>query len=378
MDFGFSEEHRIFRESIRSFAENEIAPLVDEAEKNGKFPVELFPKMGKLGYLGLCYPEEYGGAGADTITECICAEELARVCIGITSAVFVPSMAGPKEIYKYGSEEQKQKYLVPTIKGEKIPSVAITEPDAGSDASGIKTMARRVGESYIINGSKMFITNAPIADYFVVVALTDKEKGTEGMSLFIVDRGTPGLGVSKLEKMGSHSVETGEVFFEDCTVPENNIIGGEGGAFSKILEGLNRGRVTVAARYVGLAEVAYEKALQYSKERVQFGKPIGKFQSISFKLADMAMDIDAARFLVYRAAWLYDKGERCRKEASMAKLFSSEMVQRVTSESLQIHGGYGYMMEYPVQRYFRDARVGTIHEGTSEIQRMIISREIGL
>ncbi len=378
MDFEFSEEHRIFRVSIRSFAENEIGPLVDEAEKNERFPVELFPKMGKLGYLGLCYPEEYGGAGADTITECICAEELARVCLGITSAVFIPSMSGVMEIYKFGSEEQKQDYLVPTIRGKKIPAVAITEPDAGSDVSSIKSTARKAGDRYVLNGSKIFITNAPIADYIVVVAFTDKDKGIEGMSLFIVDRDTHGLGVSRLKKMGSKSVETGEVILEDCSIPEKNIIGKEGGAFSRILEGLNRGRVTVAARYVGLAEAAYEAALKYSKERVQFGKPIGKFQSISFKLADMATEIEASRFLVYRAAWLYDKGSKCRKEASMAKLFATEMVQRVTGEAVQIHGGYGYMMEYPVQRYFRDAKVGTLHEGTSEIQRTIIAREIGL
>jgi len=378
MDFEFSEEHKIFRESIRSFAEKEIAPLVEEAEKSEKFPVEIFPKMGKLGYLGLCYPEEYGGAGADAITECICSEELAKVCLGITSAVFVPSMIGPNEIYLYGSEAQKQDYLIPTIKGEKIPAVAITEPDAGSDVSSIRSTARKEGDRYILNGAKMFITNAPIADYIVVLAYTDKERGVEGMSLFIVDKGTPGLGVSRLEKMGSKSVETGEVVFEDCAIPDKNLIGKEGGAFSRILEGLNRGRVTVAARYVGLAEAAYEAALKYSKERVQFGKPIGKFQSISFKLADMATEIEASKFLVYRAAWLYDKGVKCRKEASMAKLFATEMVQRVTGEAVQIHGGYGYMMEYPVQRYFRDAKVGTIHEGTSEIQRMIIAREIGI
>jgi len=379
MDFEFTEEQKIFKNAISDFAEKEIAPLVDEAEENGHTPVELFPKMAKLGYLCIRYPLEYGGAGADRVTECIYVEELSRVCAGIAGALLVQSSLGTSPIYNYGSEEQKQEYLLPAIRGEKISSFGLTEPNAGSDVMAIETRAKKEGDSYIINGTKIFITNGPIADYVIVAAYTDKSKKSKGISLFIVDKGTPGFTVSrKLDKLGGRATETAELAFEDCKVSGKKLIGKEGEGLGMIMNTLTGGRIVTGARYLGIGQAAYEAALRYAKERVQFGKPIGKFQAISFKLADMAMDLESARLMIYRAAWMDDNGKKCAKEASMAKVLGTEAAVRVTGEAVQIHGGYGYMMEYPVQRYFRDAKLGTLVEGTSEIQRTIISRELGL
>ncbi len=380
-DFGLTTEQRMVKEAIRQFAEKEIAPLVEECEEKMTFPVQLFPKMGNLGYLGMGYPLEYGGSGADKITQCIYVEELCRICAGISSGVIVNSSVGTTPIYEYGTEDQKQKYLVPAIKGKKISAFANTEPDAGSDVSRIQTRAEKRRDSYLINGNKTMITNATISDYLLISAKTDPKDTTEkaeGIGLFIVDRETAGLHTTKLKKMGLWSADTGEVFLDDCSISERNLIGGEEDGFKIILNCLNGGRVLIGARYVGISQAAFESALKYSKQRVQFGKPISKFQTIKFKLADMAMEIEAARLLVYQSAFLWEKGRPYTKEASMAKLYSSEMAVRVTGDALQIHGGYGYLMDYPVQRFFRDARVGTLHEGTSEIQRLVIAREIGL
>ena len=379
MDFTLSDEHQMFQRAIRDFAEKEIGPQVEEAEEKEEFPVELFPKMGKLGYLGIRYPEKYGGPGFDKISECLYIEELNRVCAGIASGLMVQSGLATEAIFYHGTEEQKQRLLVPAIKGEKIAALGLTEPNAGSDISSIQTTARKDGDSYIVNGSKIFITNGTIADFVLVAAYTDKSRGTKGISLLVLERGTPGFTIArKLKKLGNRSSDTGELVFEDCRIPKENLIGEENRGFGYIVGALKSGRIIYGARSVGVAQAAFEAALQYAKERVQFGQPIGKFQANQFKLAKMATAIEAARTFTFRAAWMLDQGIECMKEASMVKLFATEMVQWVTAEAVQLHGGYGYMMEYPVQRYFRDAKMFTITEGTSEIQQVVIARELGL
>lgn len=378
MDPYLKEEHHIFRKQIRRFCEQEIAPRVEEAERNQKFPKELFPLMGKLGYLCVRCPEEYGGAGVDKITEVILREEMSRVCQGISSSWSGHSHLATYPIYQAGTEEQKRNYLVPAIKGEKIGAFALTEPDSGSDVKSIKTTAVRKGDAYILNGAKTFITNAPFADYFMLAAYTDKAQGYRGISLFLVDAGLPGIHVIKLDKEGVRASETGEISFEECRVPRDKLLGGEEGNFNLIMDTLSENRIGVAANMVGVAQAAYEAALNYAKERVQFGKPIGKFQAISHKLADMATNIRAARLMVLSAAYLIDQGKQCILEASACKLFASEAAVKAARDAVQIHGGYGIMSEYPVMRYLRDALVYTIGEGTSEIQRNIIAKQIGL
>ena len=377
MDFDLTEEHRVFQKFIRDFAEKEVAPLIEEAEEKNVFPKQLFKKMGEMGFLCPRYPEELGGGGGDKITECIMVEELSRVNAGIASSLMLQSGLGTQPIYRFGSEEQKQKFLIPAIKGEKIAAFGLTEPDAGSDAASIKTTALRDGDVYIINGTKMFITNGPICDYVIVAAYTDPTKRGEGINLFIVEKGTPGFSVSrKLDKVGNRSIETGELVFEDCRVPANNMIGEkEGGGFDMVADTLISWRITYGSRCTGTAQAAYDLSVQYAKERVQFGKPIIKFQATRFKLAEMAMNIDIMRSYTYRVAWMYDQGKHVRKESSMVKLFTSETLQKILSDSMQIHGGYGYMMEYPIQRHWRDGRLFTVTEGTSEVQRLVIARE---
>lgn len=379
MDFEFSEEHKMLREAIRDFVQKEIAPLVDEAEAKEEFPIELFPKMGELGYHCLSYPAKYGAGDMGLIGECIAIEELAKVSAGIAGALMVQSGIGTEAILAHGTEEQKQKYLVPAIKGQKIAAYGLTEPEAGSDAAAIQTTAVKQGDKYIINGSKIFITNGTICDFVPVAAYTDKSLGANGgISLIIVEKDTPGFTRNKMDKFGFRSAATGELFFDNCVVPTDNLIGEEGRGFQYLMEALDAGRITHSSRSIGLTEAAYEAALSYAQQRVQFGRPIYKFQAISFKLARMAMDIEAARWLMYYAAWLYDQGTRRFKEAAMTKLFSSEVCTSVTAEAMQIHGGYALMTDSPVQRYFRDSRFTTITEGTSEIQEIVISRAIGL
>ena len=379
MDFELTEENRIFQDAIRNFAQKEIVPLVDEAEETNVFPKQLFKRMGEQGFLCPRYPIELGGGGGDKITECIMMEELNYVNAGIGASLVAQSGLATQPIYKHGSEEQKQKFLIPAIKGEKIGAFGLTEPDAGSDAASIKTRAVRDGNNYIINGTKIFITNGPICDYVILAAYTDPTKRGEGINLFIVERGTPGFSVSrKLDKVGNRSIETGELVFEDCSVPANNMIGEkEGGGFSQITGALISGRISYGSRCTGTAQAAYDLSVQYAKERVQFGKPIIKFQATRFKLAEMATNIDVMRSYTYRVAWMYDQGKNVSKEASMVKLFTAEILQKILADSMQIHGGYGYMMEYPIQRYWRDGRLFTITEGTSEIQRLVIARESG-
>jgi alkylation response protein AidB-like acyl-CoA dehydrogenase len=379
MDFELTDENRMFREAIRNFAQKEVVPLVEEAEETNVFPKHLFKKAAEQGFLCPRYPVELGGGGGDKITECIMVEELNRVNAGIAASIMAQSGLATQPIYNYGSEEQKKRFLIPAIHGDKVGAFGLTEPNAGSDVASIKTTAVRDGDSYIINGTKMFITNGPFCDYVIVAAYTDPAKRGVGMNLFIVEKGTPGFAVSrKLDKVGNRSVETGELVFEDCRVPAENMIGEkEGGGFDQIAETLLSGRITYGARCTGVAQAALELTVKYAKERVQFGKPIIQFQSIRFKLAEMATNVDVMRTYTYRVAWMYSAGKDVRVEGPMVKLFTSELLQKILNDAMQIHGGYGYMMEYPIQRFWRDGRLFTITEGTSEIQRMVIARQLG-
>ncbi len=379
LSYAFTEEQEDLRQMVREFATAEILPLVEEAERHEKFPVEVIPKLGELGLLGIVFPEEYGGIGADKIMECIFVEEMAKVSAGITASVNAHADLAAFPIYKFGTEEQRTRYLPDAIAGETIGAYAITEPNTGSDAAGLATHAVKKGDSYVINGRKNFITNGTVCDFCLVAAYTDKSKRGEGISVFIVDRNTPGFEVTrKLEKMGHRSSDTAELLFEDCVVPEEALLGGKEGAFGALMEALITGRVSHGVKSAAIAEAAFEAALQYATEREAFGRSLSKFQAIRFKLATMATQIEAAKALAYKAAWLYANGKPCVKEASMAKYFSAEVADYVTREAVQIHGGYGYVIEYPVERYYRDAKLASITEGTSEIQQMIISKELGL
>ncbi len=378
LDFEFTEEQRMFQDMIVGFGQNEIEPLVEDAEKNELFPLELFPKLGEMGLLGIVFPEEYGGVGLDKITDCIFSEEMGKINAGIAMCVNAHTSLSMFPIYKFGTDAQKEKYLIPGIEGKIIGSLALTEPFAGSDARSIKSTAVKKGDKYILNGTKTWITNGTICDYSIVAAYTDKSKKGTGISIFIVDNNTPGFSVSaKMHKLGHRSADTSELVFENCEVPEENLLVGEGG-FQSAMETLLGARITHAAKSVGMAQAAFDYALQYSKEREAFGRPISKFQAIGFKLADMAVKIETARLMVYKAAWLYSNGKKCLKEASMAKLYAAEVVQDVATEGVQILGGYGYSVEYLAERYYRDAKLASLTEGTSEIQRIVISRELGI
>ena len=368
----------MFREAVHDFAEREVAPLVKEAEETETFPVQLFPKLGELGYLCPGYPEEYKGGGLGKIGDCILIEELARVCAGISAGIMVQGGLGTYALFAHGTEEQKQKYLVPAIKGQKIAAYGLTEPNAGSDAGAIETTARREGDYYIINGTKIYITNGPICDFVLLAASTDRSKGTRGISTFIVGRDTPGFTATKMRKLGTHSSATGELVFEDCRVPAENLLGEEGRGFKYMLEALDGAKISHAARNVGLAQAAFEASLDYAKQRIQFGQPIGSFQAIAFKLSNMATQIEAASSFLYQIAWLYDQGNECRKEAAMVKFFCSDLAIRAAEEAMRIHAGAGYLAESVVQRYFRDAILGHTTEGTTEIQQLVIARELGL
>ncbi len=378
LDFEFTDEQNMFRETIREFGQNEIEPLIEEYEKKEDFPKELFPKLGEMGFLGIVFPEEYGGVGLDKVTDCVFAEEMGRISAGIAMCINAHVGLACFPVYKFGSEEQKQKYLVPGIAGEKIGALGLTEPGAGSDARSISTQAVKKDGKYILNGTKTWITNGTMCDFAIVAAYTDRSRKGVGISLFIVEKGFPGFKVSgKMHKLGHKAADTSELVFENCEVPEENLLVGEGG-FQRAMATLLGARITHAAKSVGLAQAAFEYALEYSKEREAFGKPISKFQAISFKLADMAVKVETARLMVYKAAWLYSNDRKCLKEASMAKLYAAEVVQWVATEAVQVLGGYGYGVEYPVERYYRDAKLASLTEGTSEIQRIVISRELGI
>jgi len=377
MNFRLTEEQQMIRKMVRDFAEREIAPIAQETDKTGQFPWELIRKMASLGLLGLPIPEEYGGAGADNVSFAIALEEIARACGSTAITIDAHTSLACEPIYLFGTEEQKRKYLVPMARGEKLGAFGLTEPEAGSDAGATKTRAVLDGDEWVINGQKIFITNGSIADVVIITAVTDPGKGVRGISNFIVEKGTPGFRPGRdEEKMGLKGSITSELFFEDCRIPKENLLGKEGEGFKQFLITLDGGRIAIGAMAVGLAQAAFEKAVAYSKERVQFGQPIANFQAIQWMIADMATEIDAARLLVYRAAWLKDQGVRFTKEAAMAKLYASEVAERVCYKALQIHGGYGYMREYDVERMYRDQRLCAIGEGTSEIQRLVIARQV--
>jgi butyryl-CoA dehydrogenase len=377
MNFELNEEQKMIRKMVRDFAENEIAPIAQETDKSEQFPWEIIRKMGKLGLMGLPFSEEYGGAGADTVSYAIAMEEISRICgsTAITLAAHISLCTFP--IYQFGSEEQKRKYVPKLASGEWIGALGLTEPGAGSDAGGVKTRAVLDGNEWVINGQKCFITNGSIADVVVLTALTDPKKGSRGISNFIVEKDAPGFRPGRdEEKMGLKGAITSELFFEDCRIPKENILGTPGEGFKQALITLDGGRISIGAMALGLAQGAFERALAYSKERQQFGQPICDFQAVQWMLADMATEIEAARLMIYQAAWLEDQGVRFTKEAAMAKLYASEAAERACFKALQIHGGYGYTREYEVERMYRDQRLCTIGEGTSEIQRLVIARQL--
>jgi len=378
IDFELTDEQQMFKDTIRNFGENEIAPLVEDAENNEKFPIEIFPKLGEMGFLGIAFPEEYGGVDLDKVTECIFAEEMGRINAGIAMCVNAHTSLSMVPILKFGNDAQKEKYLLPGIEGKIIGALGLTEPDAGSDARSIRATAVKQGDKYIINGTKTWITNGTMCDYVIVAAYTDKSKKGTGISLFVIDADAPGFTEkNKIHKLGHRSADTAELVFVNCEIPEENLLVGEGG-FTGAMATLLGARITHAAKSVGLAQAAFEFALQYSKEREAFGRPISKFQAISFKLARMAVQIETARLMVYKAAWLYSSDKNALKEASMAKLYAAEVVQDVCTEAVQVLGGYGYGVEFPVERYYRDAKLASITEGTSEIQHVVIARELGI
>ena len=377
MHFELTDEQEQIRQSVREFAEAEIAPHVMERDEAQHFPIELIPKLAELGLMGVIFPEEYGGAGMGYVEYATIIDELSRVDGSVGISVTAHNSLCSNHIYSFGTEAQKKKFLVPLASGEKLGAWGLTEPGAGSDASGTRTTAVRQNGNWIVNGSKNFITHAIHADTCVAVAVTDRSKRSKGISAFIFEKGMKGFAPSKKEnKLGLRASETASVVFEECVVPEENLLGDEGSGFINAMQVLDGGRISIAALAVGIAQGAYESAIRYSKERQQFGKPISEFQGIQFKLADMATQIDAARLLMYRAAWLKDNGKKVTKESSMAKLFASEVSVKVCEEAIQIHGGYGYTKDYPPEKYWRDSKLCTIGEGTSEIQRIIIAREI--
>lgn len=377
MDFELTDEQKMIQEMVRNFAQKEVKPLAKELDEMGRFPWELVKRMGELGLMGMMVSDTYGGAGMDTISYVIAMEELAAACASTAVIATVNNSLVCDPLERFGTEEQKLKYLVPLARGEKLGCFCLTEPNAGSDAANQQTTARLEGNQYVLNGTKNFITNAPQADIAIVFASTDRTKGHRGISAFIVERGTEGFIVGKNEKkLGLNASGTASIILDNCRIAKENLLGKEGDGFKIALTTLDGGRIGIAGQALGIARAAYEDAVNYAKERVQFGRPIAEFQAIQWMIADMATRIDAARLLTYRAAYLKDKGVRYSKEASMAKLFASETAMWAATKAVQIHGGYGYMKEYNVERYFRDAKITEIYEGTSEIQRLIIASTI--
>ncbi len=374
MNLELTEEQKLLQQTVREFAESEVKPLARELDETGHFPRATFRKAAELGLTGVAFPEQYGGAGFDHISYAIVIEEISRGCASTGVILSVQNSLFCDPIYRFGTEEQRKRWLVPFARGEKIGCYALTEPQAGSNAAALATKAVRKGDRYIVNGTKAWITNGGAADAAIVYVNTDPPKGEKGITALVVERGTPGFKVGKEEKkLGINATACVELSFTDCEVPVENRIGSEGEGYKVALSTLDGGRIGIAAQATGIAWGAFEEALKYSQQRMAFGQPISNFQAIQFMLADMATEIDAARLLTRKAAWKQDTGGRFSMEASIAKLFSSEMATRVAHKAIQIHGGYGYSREYPVERMYRDARITEIYEGTSEIQRLVIA-----
>jgi butyryl-CoA dehydrogenase len=377
LNLDLTEEQQLLQRSVREFAEAEVKPHAKEIDETGRFPRDTFEKAAELGLTGVAVPENYGGAGMDHVSYAIVIEEISRVCASTGTILSVQNSLYCDPIYRFGTDEQKEKFLVPYARGEKIGCYALTEPQAGSNAAALRTKAERKGDAYVINGTKAWITNGGAADAALVYVNTQPEKGEKGITALIVEKGTRGFAVGKEEKkLGVHATACTELSFADCEVPVGNRIGNEGEGYKVALSTLDGGRIGIAAQATGIAQGAFEAALSYAQQRQAFGHPIADFQAIQFMLADMATELDAARLLARRAAWKQDSGARFTMEASIAKLFASEMSTRVTHKAIQIHGGYGYSREYPVERNYRDARITEIYEGTSEIQRLVISASV--
>jgi alkylation response protein AidB-like acyl-CoA dehydrogenase len=376
-EFDYTEEQEQVKRAVREFAEGEIRPHVEEWDEAQHFPREIFPQMGQLGLLGVVIPEQYGGAGMGYVEYATIIEEIARVDGSIGLSVAAHNSLCTNHIFQYGDEEQRRRFVTPLARGEKLGAWALTEPASGSDASAMKTTAVRRDGGWVLNGTKNFITHGISSDTCVVLAFTDREMRSRGISAFVVERGTPGFKSGKKEnKLGVRASETASLIFEDCFIPAENLLGERGRGFVNSMQVLDGGRISIAALGVGIAQGAFESALRYSQERQQFGRPIFEFEAVQFKLADMATGIDAARLLTLRAAYLKDQGRQTTKESAMAKLYASEVAVKVAEEAIQIHGGYGFTKDYPPEKYWRDAKICTIGEGTSEVQRLVIARQL--
>jgi len=377
MDFEFSEEQKMIQEMARDFAEKEIKPKAPELDKTERHPAEIIQKMAELNFMGMAIPDVYGGGGADIVSYVVALEEISRGCASVGVIMSVNNSLVCDPILTFGTEEQKKKFLTPLASGKKLGCFGLTEPEAGSDAAAQKTIAVLKGDEWVINGKKNFITNGNVSDYCVLMAMTDKSKGYKGISSFIVDCKAPGFSVGVVEKkLGIKASGTAELILEDCRIPKDNLLGQVGQGFYVSMNTLDGGRIGIASQALGIARAALEAATEYSKTRVQFGQPISKLQAIQWMIADMGTELDAARLLTLRAAFLKDQKQRYEKEAAMAKLFASEAASRITTKAIQIHGGYGYIQEYNVERHFRDARITEIYEGTSEVMRLVISSNI--
>jgi butyryl-CoA dehydrogenase len=379
LDFSLTQEQKLFKKTIKEFCEKEIKPIASKIDQEGYFPEKLYKKMGQMGLLAMTVPQEYGGAGIDRISYMIALEEISRICGSTGLNVEAHNSLGVGHIYEKGTEEQRKKYLPNLLNGEGLAAWALTEPNAGSDASSLQATAVLDGDEWVLNGTKQFITSGDLALVTTVMAKTDKNLGAKGISAFIVEKGTPGFNIGQLEdKLGLRGSHTAEIILDNCRIPKENMLDKEGKGFIGAMNILDRGRTAIGAMSVGIARGALEESIDYAKQRQQFGKPIGKNQAIRWMIAEMATQIDAARLLVHRAAYMEDQGIKFTKEAAMAKFFASEIAMNATVKAIQIFGGYGYTREYPLERYYRDIKLCQIGEGTSEIQKMVISRQLGL
>ncbi|WP_372995450.1 acyl-CoA dehydrogenase [Lutispora sp.] len=377
MNFNLTKEQEMVRKLMREFAENEVKPIAADVDEEARFPRETVEKMARYSMMGIPFPKELGGAGGDTLSYIIAVEELSRVCATTGVILSAHTSLGAHPIYQYGTEEQKEKYLKPLAEGKYLGAFGLTEPNAGTDAAGQQTMAVLKGDHYVLNGSKVFITNGGEADIYIIFAMTDKLKGTRGISAFIVEKDYPGFSIGKVEnKMGIRGSSTSELIFEDCLVPKENLLGQEGKGFGIAMQTLDGGRIGIAAQALGIAQGALDECTKYMKERKQFGKPLAAFQGLQWMYADMATKVEAARLLVYRAAMKKDEKKPYSADAAMAKLFAAETAMEVTTNAVQIHGGYGYIKDYPIERMMRDAKITEIYEGTSQVQKMVISANL--